>query len=332
MRWYAILVVAVTSLLFACGGGNDETAIREAVEEFIEAFANDPPKAYTFLAQDCKEQVRFPEFAAGRFFFEGLLGERDPEVRDFEIISREGDEIVAQFEIVLDVDGEEISLSTEDDGPTRFVNEDGQWRLAECETLWPIGGFREAEEETATASRFDDAPDVEADDDPTLPGEFVDLPQIYGGPYPDTASHVRRDIDYVADGNSNPPAGGPHWGSGACTEDPDTSPPFCGPAPWGIYRKPWMPESLVHNMEHGGVVLWYNTTAQEIIDELEDLIVDRLNDGQILVMAPYPDMEEETIALTAWSRIDKFPIGEYSRERVEQFIDAHERRFNPEAF
>jgi hypothetical protein len=43
-------------------------------------------------------------------------------------------------------------------------------------------------------------------------------------------------------------------------------------------------------------------------------------------------MEEEHIALTSWVRIDKFPVAEYSAERVTEFIDAHMRRFNPESF
>ena len=29
-------------------------------------------------------------------------------------------------------------------------------------------------------------------------------------------------------------------------------------------------------------------------------------------MAPYPGMEEETMAVTCWSRIDKFPMSEYT--------------------
>ncbi len=38
------------------------------------------------------------------------------------------------------------------------------------------------------------------------------------------------------------------------------------------------------------------------------------------------------IALTSWSRIDKFPVAEYSEERVRDFMETHVRRFNPEGF
>ncbi len=194
---------------------------------------------------------------------------------------------------------------------------------------------------TATVDSLGAARAAEADDDSSLPGEWIDLATIYGGAYNDDAGHVVVDVDYADNCaatetgtevcNTDPPAGGPHW-SRACADTPADSPAFCGPAQWGIYHQAWEPETLVHNMEHGGVVLWYNTADQAVIAEVEGLFVERLNDGNLLVMAPYPEMEADTIALTSWSRIDKFAASEYSRERVEAFIDAHERRFNPESF
>jgi len=172
--------------------------------------------------------------------------------------------------------------------------------------------------------------DAEADDDPSLPGEFVDLIAIYGGPHRATAGHVDLDVDFQADGNSNPPVGGPHW-SGGCGEDPSTA-GMCGPAPWGIFEEPWAPETLVHNMEHGGAVLWYNTTDQSLVGEMQGLIAELLEEHELIVMAPFEDMEPETIALTSWSRIDKFSVDEYSEVRVREFMETHVRRFNPEHF
>ena len=196
---------------------------------------------------------------------------------------------------------------------------------------------------TPTPGRFATAAAIELDPAPDLPGEYVNLPEIYqderglatygsDGSVPNTAPHVTRDVDYAADGNSNPPAGGPHWSSGSCGARPGNAPPFCGPAPWGIFREPWVPATLVHNMEHGGVIFWYDTQNSALITELEDLVRSKAEDGDLLVMAPYPEMEDETIALTSWARIDKFPVGEYTKERVEDFLDAHAFRFNPEGF
>jgi len=50
------------------------------------------------------------------------------------------------------------------------------------------------------------------------------------------------------------------------------------------------------------------------------------------VAATYSEMEAETIALTSWSRLDKFPAAEYTEERVRDFMETHVRRFNPEHF
>lgn len=176
-----------------------------------------------------------------------------------------------------------------------------------------------------------DAVAAEADRSTSLPGIYVDLPAIYGGPYGETGGHVSVAVDYEADGNSNPPAGGPHW-SGPCGEDPNSAPPFCGPAPIGIYREAWPAETLVHNMEHAGVIVWYNFDDITLRDEIEAVVKAHLEKDQLVVMAPYPDMEPDTIALTSWSRIDKFPASEYTKERVDRFIDVHDRRFNPEGF
>lgn len=170
---------------------------------------------------------------------------------------------------------------------------------------------------------------AEADKSTSIPGQYVDLPTIYGGPYNATAGHVSTQVDYSAQG-VDPPVGGPHW-SGSCGEDPTTAPAFCGPAPKGIYRDPWEPETLVHNMEHGFAVVWYNTDDTAIRDQLEAL-VEAAGDDKLLVMAPYPEMEPNTIALTSWSRIDKFPTSEFTADRVSKFIDVNERRFNPEHF
>jgi len=45
---------------------------------------------------------------------------------------------------------------------------------------------------------------------------------------------------------SNPPSSGPHWGTSAAH---------------GVYNVAVPRESLVHNLEHGAVVIWYNCSA-----------------------------------------------------------------------
>jgi hypothetical protein len=197
------------------------------------------------------------------------------------------------------------------------------------------GGNGGSDEPTATrADPYAEARAVEADSDPSLPGEWVDLVAIYGGAYGEsganTSDHVREDVDYSVQGL--PPVGGPHWGTGACTDDPTTSPQFCGPAPWGIFRDPWQPETLVHNMEHAGAIIWYNTQDQAVIDDLESYATDLLRSDMRIVLTPFQEMGPETVAITVWSRRDIMPASEYSRERLQAFLDALYCRFDPERF
>jgi len=191
-----------------------------------------------------------------------------------------------------------------------------------------------------TVDRFAPAAAIEADAAPDLPGQYVNLPEAfadgstlahYGASNgPKTNAHVTHDVDYSKEGL--PPAGGPHWGSGSCGADPKKAPAFCGPVPWGIYRDPWPAASLVHNMEHAGVIVWYNTTSASIRGQLEAEVTKHLQGGDLVVMTPYPDLPRETIALTAWARRDEFPVSEYDDSRVDQFIRTFSCRFNPEGF
>ena len=194
-------------------------------------------------------------------------------------------------------------------------------------------------QQTKPASTGDaDAQAAESDASPDLPGDHVNLPEIYGddsgpasyGGSPHTAPHVTRDVDYEEDGQGLPPAGGPHWGSGRCSTDLDSSPANCGPVPEGFYREPWDAESLIHNMEHTGVVVWYNTTDQEILDDLQDFAEN--NRVRFLVVSPFPEMEEETVAISAWSRRLIMSVDDYDRDQLQDFLDVHECRFDPEGF
>ena len=116
---------------------------------------------------------------------------------------------------------------------------------------------------------------------------------------------------------SNPPTSGPH------------SPTF---PDFKIYTTPVSKEMLVHAMEHSAVVVWYNTTNQGVLNQMSQVVNGALADHRYVVMSPYPGMEPDTIALTAWTRLDKFPVSQFTQKRVLDFISAHSRRFNPEGF
>jgi hypothetical protein len=179
------------------------------------------------------------------------------------------------------------------------------------------------------------------DPSPDLPGEWVNLPDAfkegdtlahYGatGDEPNTNAHVSREVAYEETGL--PPAGGPHWGNGQCPTDPSEAPSFCGPVPWGAYREEWSAPSLVHNMEHGGVIVWYNSDDVTLRDNLEDWVADLGRDGAYVVLTPYSDIPEDTVAMTAWARREIIPASEATEERVKDFIRELNCHFNPEEF
>ena len=116
---------------------------------------------------------------------------------------------------------------------------------------------------------------------------------------------------------SNPPTSGPHSST---------------PAAFRVLDDPAPKESLVHSMEHGGVVVWTNTSDRRVLAELESIVQEALDRRRLVVMSPYSAMEAETIALTSMTRMDKFPASEFNKKRLEDFIAEHQRRFNPEGF
>ncbi len=144
----------------------------------------------------------------------------------------------------------------------------------------------------------------------SLPGEFV-------------ASLGNKHIESVTTPhdpyNSLPPTSGSHLGS---------------KAEWGIHDNPISDELQIHNLEDGGVMVQYNcilskdqqneaTKSAGQSEECKQLIA-QLTDtvkkySDKVVLAPYPKLDTK-IALTAWTRIDKF--NDFDKERVEKFIGA----------
>lgn len=185
-----------------------------------------------------------------------------------------------------------------------------------------------------TADGLPDWREAELDDDANLPG-------LYVAPHPgiDGVSGTEDDRRHFNPGQSVP----------ICNEeqlaaenyhDPlcyHTNPPTSGPhttTPQGFtnLENPAPKENIVHSMEHGGVYIWYNTQDQDAIDLIKDVVSDNNDRRRFVGSTIYTGMEEETIAITAWTRIDKFPVSELTRERIQEFVEEHHKRFNPEGF
>ncbi len=95
--------------------------------------------------------------------------------------------------------------------------------------------------------------------------------------------------DETGDWNTDPPTSGPHFGF-----NPDGSP---GTVIWGAYDEPVQLARIIHNLEHGGVYVFYgDEVSDETVAELRDFYEEHRNGT---VLAPYPKLGDK-IALGAW--------------------------------
>ena len=88
--------------------------------------------------------------------------------------------------------------------------------------------------------------------------------------------------------------------------------------PFRVLENPAPKENLIHNMEHGGVVVWVNTTNQSVYDQLADLVRDELDKRHFVVMSRYSEMEAETIALTSWTRLEKMSTANFDKDEIRE--------------
>lgn len=104
------------------------------------------------------------------------------------------------------------------------------------------------------------------------------------------------------------------------SSDPPTSGPhFEVPATPGFYPDPLPPEQLVHNMEHGQIILWYKPDLpSESITDIEELVS---AESQATIASPYANIEPPyEVVVTAWratmscEKISQAAIDEFRRQ------------------
>lgn len=151
----------------------------------------------------------------------------------------------------------------------------------------------------------------------TMPvGEEQSLPTLGN-------THIAQGSTSPIEYNSTPPTSGPH---------------YPGLAPWATYREPIRYEQLLHNLEDGAVVIYYQCPdgCPELAEQLETFARPYIAAGRRLVVVPndptwtgdvgaatplHKDMGAR-IALVAWQRIDKFD--DYDEERIRAFFERYE--------
>ncbi|HSO54880.1 MAG TPA: DUF3105 domain-containing protein [Actinomycetes bacterium] len=104
-----------------------------------------------------------------------------------------------------------------------------------------------------------------------------------------------------------PMAGQDHIDPGEQPDNWNSSPPTSGdhlatPLPPGVYNTDQDMRALVHNQEHGYVVILYKGLPPDQVDQLRQFVEAR--DGSKLVLAPWSALESNGVALTAWQNLE----------------------------
>jgi hypothetical protein len=130
----------------------------------------------------------------------------------------------------------------------------------------------------------------------------------------ESSQHIPVDSD-PGEYNSDPPTSGPHYAEEAREGFYDNN----------SYKYP--AGYLVHNLEHGYVVFWYNC---EILDEtgctnLKEQIRNTMDDldGTKLIAYPWPSLDVP-LAMTSWGRLQRFET--FDLEQAKAFYRANLNR------
>lgn len=102
--------------------------------------------------------------------------------------------------------------------------------------------------------------------------------------------------------NSNPPTSGPHYAQ---------------PANWGVYQNTLADETLIHNLEHGGIWISYKNVDEATKAKLE--AIGKANPGGVVV-EPRP-ANDAKIALASWGRLLK--LESFDETKILDFIKAN---------
>ncbi len=140
------------------------------------------------------------------------------------------------------------------------------------------------------------------------PAEGESIPVMVSSP------HISTDTD-PGEYNSDPPTSGPHY-----PEEADV----------GFYDKnnyKFPAGYLVHNLEHGYVIFWYNC---DLLDEtgcadLKEQIQSTMDDlgGVKLIAYPWPSLDVPLV-MTSWGRLQRFET--FDSEQAKAFYRANLNR------
>ncbi|MBE9135706.1 DUF3105 domain-containing protein [Nodosilinea sp. LEGE 07088] len=104
---------------------------------------------------------------------------------------------------------------------------------------------------------------------------------------------------------------------------PTSGPHDPTPAMPGVYTEAQRPEQLVHSLEHGNIVIYYDQPAIETMTALESWANQFSGPWEGIVVVPKAGLGEE-IVLTAWTK--KLVMPEFSPQAAATFVDEYRGR------
>lgn len=133
--------------------------------------------------------------------------------------------------------------------------------------------------------------------------------EVIGAQQPDeSGAHVPsgQKVQY----GTQPPTSGSHWAQPA------------GPVSWGIKDTTFPDEAVVHNLEHGGVLIVYKGLNDQELAKLKDIVRVLMNNGYPkIVLEPYAALTDSRIALSSWRWLLKLPA--FDDVQIVKFVKAH---------
>ena len=113
---------------------------------------------------------------------------------------------------------------------------------------------------------------------------------------------------------------------GSLAEIPPTSGRHGDASPYGFLGRPLIAESVVHNMEHGALVIWYRPGDPDLAGDVNGLVRDL---GQSCLIAGSLAQMSFEVAATVWGRV--LPLERFDREALAEFAREYRGERGPEA-
>jgi len=146
-------------------------------------------------------------------------------------------------------------------------------------------------------------------------GEYVDGVGVQQELMPtgDRGLNAHVDTTVTVNYSTSPPTSGDHWAT---------------PSGCGFYEDGLPDEQIVHNLEHGNIVISYNLSSDEEVDQLKDAL-DDVGLSEIWgVTRAYDKIPSGTVTLAAWGVMDT--MEGIDGERINSFFETYSGALGPE--